>query len=60
MFLGVPVDVDDQPLELGIGSDFNSTERALEQGSSPLIGQVHRLGIGVEQIREPLAGAGKT
>jgi hypothetical protein len=54
--LRVLVNTGDQVLEARICRNFNAVEGMLKQTSSPVVGLVERLGIGIEEVAELLAG----
>jgi hypothetical protein len=54
--LQVLVNTGDQVHEVRICRNFNAVEGMLKQTSSPVVGLVERLGIGIEEVAELLAG----
>ena len=56
MFLRIPVDVVDQPLEIAIGGHFLAPITILEQTPGAPISVIDAFAVSVEKVRELLAG----
>jgi hypothetical protein len=55
MVLRIPVDVDDQLAEIGVGRDLDATKRVLKHASCAAVCPVEGLGVGGKEVGESLA-----